>query len=280
MGRIIEKEIQSSLDQKTLWSLLFDNKYVVQYMGCKLEKKEDTITWFMEKDDKTITLLEGKIISESPFKEITIETFNPHRHYDQHYTLTVVYKITDDGLKIKQGGFEQLPDTDKVYEENKKGWDYSINALRKIIKEKEISMEHQTLAIQLFNQTWDLLDKKDRTESEDYEMIHKAHASLYHWMQVGTPLHFQRGEWMVSHVYASLKMAESAIHHAKRCLQLTEDNKITDFDLTFAYEAMARAYAINKDPKYKEFLREGLNSLDQIKDKDDRKYAKSELENI
>jgi hypothetical protein len=137
MALEIIKEIQSSLDSKTLWSLLFNNEYVIQYMGCKLRKTDDSMVWYMEKDDQIITLLEGKIISETPYKEITIETYNPHRHYDQHYTLTVVYEITDDGLKIKQSGFEQLPDTEKLYEDNKKGWNFSINALKRIIINKE-----------------------------------------------------------------------------------------------------------------------------------------------
>jgi len=141
-------------------------------------------------------------------------------------------------------------------------------------------MDHKKIAIQLFNKTWDLLDLKERTQTQDIEMIHQAHASLYHWMQVGTPLEFQRGEWMVSHVYAELKMQESAIFHAKRCLQLTIDNDIDDFDLTFAYEALARAYAINHDPKTKEYLNLAYDSLSQIKNDGDRNYAKSQLDNI
>jgi uncharacterized protein YndB with AHSA1/START domain len=137
MGLIIVKEIQTSLDPKTLWSLLFDNEFVIQYMGCKVKKEDNAMTWFMEKDGKVISLLEGKIISETPFKEITIETYNPHRQYKKPYTLTVTYQITDQGLRIQQTGFEQLPDGEKVYQENTKGWNHSINALKKIILEKE-----------------------------------------------------------------------------------------------------------------------------------------------
>lgn len=141
-------------------------------------------------------------------------------------------------------------------------------------------MEHQKLASQLFNQTWDLIDKTDRTKAEDALMIHKAHASMYHWMQDGTPLHFQRGEWMVSHVYALLGMSESALYHGKRCLELTIENRIDDFDLTFAYEAIARAYSIIDKEKAKEYIQLAKKSLDQIKKPDDKKYAESQINNI
>ena len=52
---------------------------------------------------------------------------------------------------------------------------------------------HHKLAVDCFNSTWSFLDKKDRTPEDDADMIHTAHASRYHWGQIGTPLEFQRG---------------------------------------------------------------------------------------
>ena len=37
---------------------------------------------------------------------------------------------------------------------------------------------------------------------------------------------------------------EPALHHAQRCLATCQANDIEDFDLAFAYEALARASAI------------------------------------
>lgn len=141
-------------------------------------------------------------------------------------------------------------------------------------------MDHKKLAITLFNETWDLIDKTDKSKDDEALMINKAHASLYHWTQVGTPLHFQRGEWMVSHVYALLGRQEPALYHAKRMMDLTVKHQFDDFDLMFAYEAFARAYAINNDPKGKEYLEKGYESLEQIKTKGDRDYSKSQLDEI
>ncbi|MEM2102674.1 MAG: hypothetical protein QXM22_04095 [Candidatus Bathyarchaeia archaeon] len=38
------------------------------------------------------------------------------------------------------------------------------------------------------------IDKKDRTREEDDKMVHAAHASRFHWGEIGTPLEFERGE--------------------------------------------------------------------------------------
>ena len=45
--------------------------------------------------------------------------------------------------------------------------------------------EHKKLGIDLFNATWDLIDRNDRTPAQNLEMIHAAHASAYHWIKAG-----------------------------------------------------------------------------------------------
>jgi len=62
----------------------------------------------------------------------------------------------------------------------------------------------------LFNLVWSLLDKKDRTKEEDDKMIHAAHASRFHWGEIGKPINLGRGEWQISRVYSVLNMPESA----------------------------------------------------------------------
>jgi hypothetical protein len=45
-------------------------------------------------------------------------------------------------------------------------------------------------------------------------------------------------------VYAVLGRAEPARYHAQRCLDICLAHEIGDFDLVFAYQALARASAI------------------------------------
>jgi hypothetical protein len=140
---------------------------------------------------------------------------------------------------------------------------------------------HQQVAKDLFNQTWTLLDKTDRSEEEDDLMIHSSHASRYHWGQIGTPLEFERGEWQISRVYAVLDRSEPALYHARRCLEICKANNIGDFDLAFAYEAMARAYSVAKNNDESErYLILAKAACIEIEDKGNSEYVLSELDTI
>ena len=106
----------------------------------------------------------------------------------------------------------------------------------------------RALAVGLFNHTWTLLEKADRTAAETDEMIHAAHASRYHWGEVGEGVNLARGEWQCSRVYAVLGRGEPAVWHARRCVDINEANPDReDWDLASAYEAMARALAVAGD---------------------------------
>jgi hypothetical protein len=137
---------------------------------------------------------------------------------------------------------------------------------------------HKKFAVDLFNLTWSLLDKKDRTKEEDDKMVHAAHASRFHWGEIGTPLHFERGEWQISRVYAVLNRPQPALYHAQRCLEICTANSFSDFDIAFAYEAMARACAIaGQRTECEKYLKLAQQAGEQIKQKEDRDYFFTEL---
>lgn len=140
---------------------------------------------------------------------------------------------------------------------------------------------HRTFATSLFNLTWDLLDKPDRTTEENDKMVHAAHASRYHWGEIGTPVEFERGEWQISRVYAALGRPEPALAHAERCLAICTENEIGDFDIAFAYEATARAYAVAGDAaKSRVYVDLGTQAAGQIPDADNRTYFLGELNGV
>jgi len=62
-------------------------------------------------------------------------------------------------------------------------------------------------------------------------------------------VHAQRGEWLLAHVYTILEKAVPAMEHALRCREITEANpgEMKDFDLAYAEEGLARAYALQGD---------------------------------
>ncbi len=149
-------------------------------------------------------------------------------------------------------------------------------------KEKdELKSFHNYMATKLFNDTWELLDKADRSLEEDVLMIHTAHASLYHWLQFGEAKNFSIGEWQVSRVYAELKMGESALKHGIANVDLCKKNKLTGFELGYAYESVARAYKILGNEIEKDnYLKKAISEADNIIDAEEKEYLKNDLETI
>ena len=140
---------------------------------------------------------------------------------------------------------------------------------------------HKRFAVNLFNLVWEFLDKPKRTTEEDDRMVHAAHASRYHWGEIGGPVEIVRGEWQISRVYSILKRPQPALYHAKRSLDVCQKNDIGDFDLAFAYEAMARALALSGErfdcEKYLQLAKEAGK---KIKEEEDRNYFLGELNTI
>jgi hypothetical protein len=87
------------------------------------------------------------------------------------------------------------------------------------------------LAAALFNRVWALLEQEARSEAEEAEMIHAAHASTYHWTRISQPVNRARGEWQCSRVYAVLGRPESALFHARKVLEICEPEGIADFEI-------------------------------------------------
>ncbi len=137
---------------------------------------------------------------------------------------------------------------------------------------------HRQLGVDLFNYTWTLIDKSDRSPDEAETMIHAAHASAYHWRQVGKPLNFARSDWQISRVYVALNRPEAALYHAQHCLEICEAEGIGDFDLAFSYEALARSYAIGaQQDEAQKYLKLAREAGEEIKKEDDRNYFFDEL---
>ena len=132
---------------------------------------------------------------------------------------------------------------------------------------------HLYFAKQYNMKTWELLDKPTRTPEEDELLLDYAHASLAHWRVVGTDVNHHRGEWMIARAFTVRGEAEPALRHADRCLELTEahTHDREDFDLAFAYEAKARAHALNGNrteaEKYIEMARQEGEGIANEKDR-------------
>jgi tetratricopeptide (TPR) repeat protein len=140
---------------------------------------------------------------------------------------------------------------------------------------------HRKLAKELFNYVWALLEKPDRTERESDLMIDAAHASRFLWEEIGEPVHHARGEWQISRAYTAVARAEPALHHAQRCLEISEEHGIGDFDLAYAYEALARAHALagQRDAAFR-YEAQAREAAQRIAEEDDRELVLGDLETL
>ena len=108
--------------------------------------------------------------------------------------------------------------------------------------------DERLLAAQLFNETWRLMEQEHRTIEDDDRMIHAAHASRY---------------------------------HAQRVLDICQDNGIGDWDLAFAFEALARAHAVAGEAgKARYYTDRALAAVANITDEEDRALVLADLETI
>lgn len=106
---------------------------------------------------------------------------------------------------------------------------------------------HRRMAKALFNSTWDLIDKGDRTEDEDAEMLVEAMASRWHWAQVGTVQETAMGDWQIAHVFSLLGHGDVARRFARRALADAEREGWDGWRLASMHEGMARACAASGD---------------------------------
>jgi DNA-binding transcriptional MerR regulator len=137
------------------------------------------------------------------------------------------------------------------------------------------------LAADLFNLVWTLLEQTGRTTEDDDRMLHAAHASRYHWGQVGGPEQLAIGEWQCARVYSVLGRGEPALHHARRCLEIATAADVPDWLVASAHEGLARAYLVagNRRAALDErALARGV--LEKVGDAEDRQIVEDDLASL
>jgi hypothetical protein len=142
-------------------------------------------------------------------------------------------------------------------------------------------VNHRELGVDLFNEVWRLME----TREDDERMVHAAHASAYHWAEAPEcePKNRARSEWQISRVYAVLGRAEPALHHALRCLEICKASaeNVEEWDLPFAYEALARAYRVaGMNQEAAGYKQKAQELGDEIRDQEDRDHLREALADL
>lgn len=151
-----------------------------------------------------------------------------------------------------------------------------------MVEQEKYTLEgaHEHFAKLSNGEVWKLLGEQPRSSDLEEKLILAAYTSLYHWQQIGTSVHAQRGHWLLSHVLALLGHAELSLHHAQRCSEITDANQeeMRDFDLAYAKEGLARAYAARGErDQAGAYFRQARTLGERIKDDEDQKIFMDDL---
>jgi hypothetical protein len=148
-------------------------------------------------------------------------------------------------------------------------------------KDDSAREEHNRLGRQLFNSTWELIDKPDRSPDDDVEMLLRATASRYHWGQIGGPEEVASGDWQVAHVACLVGLADLAQRFAARSLATATAEGWRGWRLASAHEGMARACAAAGDSLGRSrHVAAAEAALAEEADEEDREIVASQLASI
>jgi hypothetical protein len=141
-------------------------------------------------------------------------------------------------------------------------------------------LRHTRLAKELFNRTWDLLDR-DRTPEGDAELLGTALASWYHWRRAGDAENHAISDWQVARVLAVLGDGRRSASYAETSLALCRDHDLGPFLTGYAYEGLARAAWVAGDLQERDrMVIAAREAASEIPDGDDRQMLLDDLDEI
>jgi hypothetical protein len=143
----------------------------------------------------------------------------------------------------------------------------------------DVRQVHIYFSIFCFNAAWDLIAKPDRTPAEEDAMIHLAHTSLYHWSRRVdcTDQNLSIGYWLLARVYALACQGACALRYARSCLTISQRHGVARIFVGYAYEALARAYALVGDQEQVDGYLARANEIATALPDDDREQFLSDL---
>ena len=147
----------------------------------------------------------------------------------------------------------------------------------------DVASAHRYFSTKCFNGAWDLMDRNDRTEEEDLEMLHRAISGLWHWTQREdcTDTNRSISLWQVSRIYSLLGQADNARKYAELSRAASQSEGVEPFYLGYAYEALARAEALaGRADLVKELLEMGKSLAGQVADVEEKNALIRDLESI
>ena len=139
---------------------------------------------------------------------------------------------------------------------------------------------HKRFAVECNNRAW-ALSVQTRSTAEDREMLDAAHASAWHWAQVGSELNRMRATMLVAEVHASLGMGASALALAETARRYFLGRDTPDWEIACAHAVYAHAaHAAGHAAEHRDAYGLASAALAAIGDEEDRKIIAKTFDQV
>jgi hypothetical protein len=139
--------------------------------------------------------------------------------------------------------------------------------------------EHRAIAVEQYNECWNMLEDPDRDAEGDVTLLTAAFTSKHHWLFAGGPQQWAISDWMVSRAAAATGHGDLAIEFAERAVKSSEGQ--TDWMMASAAEGMARAYAaVGDTARRDEWVKRAGELVDAIEEDEDRRIIAEQLASV
>jgi hypothetical protein len=142
-------------------------------------------------------------------------------------------------------------------------------------------VDHRKTAAESYNHCWDLLEREDRSQDDDIELLTSAFVSRYFWSLAGGPEQWAVSDWMVSRAAAAIGEGSLSLTFALRANSAVREFDAPDWLVASAAEGLARAYAaLGNDQERDEWLRSSANLVEAVADDESRELIASQLASV
>lgn len=135
-------------------------------------------------------------------------------------------------------------------------------------------------AMECNNRAWSL-STESRSPKEDAEMLDAAHASAFHWDELGPDLNRMRAMMLLAEVHSLLKLGKTAYAYAEPMLEYFKSIDSPDWELAFAYCIYAHAVsASGLEEAYKGAYQDAVLALEGIRDPEDKQIVQKTFSHV
>lgn len=142
-------------------------------------------------------------------------------------------------------------------------------------------IDHRKVAIERHNHCWELLERDDRNQDDDVDLLTSAFESRIHWSFAGGPEQWAISDWMVSRAAADVEQGSLSLAFALRANDAARESDAPDWLVASVAEGVARAYAATGSHEERdEWLRHAERLVESIADEEDRELIARQLASV